>query len=143
MAPRQHPVVPAPLGPPLGAGAPRVRQVGRIGGVFGHPDPAARARLAAALGPGAQVSPDPCVLADCDGCRLDGRPVATPAEWRSVMEGGRLADVQGAFALAWTDAGGTLHLARDGVGERTLFYAPVPGGLVFASSVRALLATGL
>jgi asparagine synthase (glutamine-hydrolysing) len=29
------------------------------------------------------------------------------------------------------------------VGERTLYYAPLPDGLVFASTVRALLATGL
>ena len=38
---------------------------------------------------------------------------------------------------------GDVHLARDGIGERTLFYAPVHDGLIFSSSLRALLATGL
>jgi asparagine synthase (glutamine-hydrolysing) len=121
--PRQHPTIQAPLGPPLGKGEERSRPVGRIGGTSGNPAPS--------------------VLADCDGCELDGRPVSTPADWLQVINTGCLADVTGAFALVWSDPDGTLHLARDGVGERTLFYAPTPDGLVFASSIRAILATGL
>src|SRR5581483_4138569 len=119
----QHPTVRAALGPPLGKGEARSRPVRRIAGTSGDPGP--------------------CALADCDGCELDGRPVSAPADWSRVIAAGRLADVRGAFALAWHDPDGTLHLARDGVGERTLFYARTPGGLVFASSIRTLLATGL
>lgn len=121
--PRQHPTIRAGLGPPLGTDEPRSRPVGRISGASDHPEPAVRA--------------------DCDGCELDGRPISTPADWARVIAGGRLADVRGAFALAWHDPDGTLHLARDAVGERTLFYAATAGGLVFASSIHTVLATGL
>src|SRR5215218_10465426 len=107
---------PAP-GPPLGAGELRRRPVGRI-----HPT---------TLVPGE-------LLADYDTCFLAGRPVE---DWRSVIASGRLAEVEGAYALAWRDDGGTVHLARDGVGERTLFYAPLPDRLVFASSLRDILHT--
>lgn len=80
--------------------------------------------------PATAALPPGGVLADTDCCRVDGRAVT------------RLADIGGAFAVAWADADGTVHLARDPVGERTLFYAPGAGGL-FASSIRALLETGL
>src|SRR5206468_1535037 len=36
-----------------------------------------------------------------------------------------------------------LVLARDAIGERSLYYAVVPGGVVFASTIHAILATGL
>jgi asparagine synthase (glutamine-hydrolysing) len=120
--PREHLTVCAPLRPSLGVGEKRARPVGRISGASG--------------------STEPSVLADCDDCELDGHPLSTPADWRGVVTAGRLADVLGAFALAWSDADGALHLARDSVGERTLFYAMTPGGLVFASSIGAILATG-
>src|SRR4051794_13911495 len=94
----QHPTIRAALGPALGDGESRSRPVGRIAGAFGDPLPG--------------------VLADCDGCELDGRPVASPGDWSRVLGAGRLADLLGAFALAWSDPDGTLHLARDGVGER-------------------------
>jgi asparagine synthase (glutamine-hydrolysing) len=113
-----HPTIPAKPGPPFGVGAARARPVGRIRGDV--PDPLA---------------------ADFDSCLLDSRPVATAGDWRAVLAAGRLADVRGAFALAWRDDTG-VSLARDGIGERTLFYAVTPNGLEFASSVGDLLATG-
>ncbi|MDR0416966.1 MAG: asparagine synthase (glutamine-hydrolyzing), partial [Propionibacteriaceae bacterium] len=50
----------------------------------------------------------------------------------------------GMFGLAVYDrATGQVVLARDHFGIKPLYYAEVPGGLVFASEIRPLLATGL
>ncbi|MCE9566255.1 MAG: asparagine synthase [Planctomycetes bacterium] len=126
MTPRQHPTVHAQVGPPLGENAARSRACGRIGA-------------------GAQQLPPhgTGLVADFDGCRLAGRQLTSLEDWRQVIARNQLADVHGAFCLAWRDSGDVLHLARDAIGERTLFYANTPNGFVFASSLRALLATGL
>ena len=87
-------------------------------------------------------APGPDVAADWDACWLDGAPVADLGQWRTLLAAGRLADVDGAFAVAWRTPDGAWHLARDAIGERTLYYAPLPDGLVFASTIPALLATG-
>lgn len=78
--------------------------------------------------------------ADC--CSLAGRPLHAAADWVPVLDADRLADVSGAFVLAWRESGGAITLARDPVGERTLYYAAAGGELLFARSVRELLATG-
>src|SRR5262245_29483320 len=116
-------VVRAQAGPVLGSGAARRRPVGRIGAV-----------VIGAAGPD--------VVADWDACWLDGAPVADLGQWRALLAAGRLADVDGAFAVAWRTTDGAWHLARDAIGERTLYYAPLPDGLAFASTIPALLATG-
>ena len=118
-----HRPIPAKPGPPFGVGVARARPVGRI------------------LGTTPEFSVPGTIAADYDCCHIDGRPVATTDDWRSVLAGGRLADVRGAFALSWCDDT-TVSLARDGIGERTLFYAATPEGFAFASSIRDLLATG-
>lgn len=83
------------------------------------------------------------LVVDCDGCWIDDTPVDSLGEWSHILAAGRLGDVEGAFALGWLDADGGVALARDGIGERTLYYAPLPQGLVFASTVTLLLRSGL
>ncbi len=145
-----HAVIQAAPGPLLGSERARRRPVGRIGGLIGPSDPEALARLARALGAGARVLSardrsveDGSLVADWDGCWVDGHPVRDLDQWQSLANAERLESVNGAFAVAWVEPDGTLSLARDAIGERTLFYAPIRGGLAFASTPRALLATGL
>lgn len=84
------------------------------------------------------------LAADWDCCWLDGRPVAGLHDWRRILDAGRIADVSGAWALAWTDAAGVLRLARDPIGERTLYYAARSDGRVaFGSTLAAVLDSGL
>ncbi len=55
-----------------------------------------------------------------------------------------LPQLRGMFALAFAEPGrGRLTLVRDRLGIKPLYLAEMPGGLVFASEVRAILATGL
>src|SRR5437016_3415969 len=52
--------------------------------------------------------------------------------------------LQGMFAFAfYQPAQQRLVLARDSIGIKPLYIAKIPGGLIFASEVRALLASGL
>ncbi|MGH7353651.1 MAG: asparagine synthetase B family protein [Candidatus Rokuibacteriota bacterium] len=111
-------------------------------------DHAAAAALGARLGPGAQVLLDRHddrlhVAADWDACWVKGEPVRSLEDWRAIVAAGTQADVNGAFAVAWLDADGTLWLARDAIGERTLYYAQRDRAVVFASTLHAVLATGL
>jgi len=123
----RHPVIVAALGADLGVDTTRRRAVPRI-----------TARAART------IQSDPAFLeADHDACFLDDTLIVSPADWRMLIDAGRLADVEGAFVMAWTDASGRLHLARDGVGGRTLFYAETDQGLVYGASIAAVLDTGL
>src|SRR5262245_31931824 len=65
--------------------------------------------------------------------------VGRPIDWRTLLEQDRLAEADGAFALAWMRPDGGILLARDAIGERTLFYAETTDGLVFAPTIRVLL----
>jgi asparagine synthase (glutamine-hydrolysing) len=126
--------------------APRRRAVGRVGGATAPLPTPAREALRAALGPGATLlgAGEPgALVADFDACWVDGRPLTAPADFAAHLAPAGLAAIDGAFALAWVAPDGALRLARDPVGERSLYYARVPGGYLFASTVRALLASGL
>ncbi len=111
-------------------------------GTVGHPVGAEALRRA--LGSGAQLL-DPVMgttlVAEWDACWLKGTRLERPEQWLSLATSGRLGEVDGAFALAWFQDG-EVRLARDPIGERTLYYAQVPGALLFASTLHALLASG-
>lgn len=78
-------------------------------------DRAAEAAMVAALGPGTRL--------------LRAAPIAD-------------ADADG-YARAWI-ADDALHLTRDPIGHRSIFWAPLPdGGVVFASAIHGVLASGL
>src|SRR5687768_16715564 len=113
-------VIQAEAGVPLGSDVTRRRAAGRICGTRMDGDP----------------------LVDRDACCLDGEPIRDVNEWRSLLLRNRISSVSGAFAAAWKEPDGTLCLARDGIGERSLFYAHLPNGLIFGSTLRTLLDTG-
>jgi asparagine synthase (glutamine-hydrolysing) len=51
-----------------------------------------------------------------------------------------LDDLRGMFAIAlWDERQQTLFLARDRMGKKPLFYADLPGRIVFASEIKAIL----
>ena len=129
----------------LGSDAVRQRTCGRIGGIAGGADPAALDALARSLGAGAQIldGTGTTPVADFDACWTEGRALDHLAQWYPILHHERLAAVSGAFAVAWQTTDGALRLARDPIGERGLFYARTPAGLIFASTLHAILATGL
>ena len=132
-------------GRPLNRDLVRQRTRGRIGGAVGCADRTPVEALARSLGAGAQILDEAgaTLVADFDACWIDGRRLEHLAQWHPILQHERLAAVTGAFAVAWRTADGTLCLARDAIGERGLFYATIPGGLIFASTLHAILATGL
>jgi asparagine synthase (glutamine-hydrolysing) len=64
-------------------------------------------------------------------------------QWLELLKNKKLSQVSGAFALVWQEKETRLHLVRDPMGERTLFYAPCGSGLIFASDLDLLLQPGL
>jgi asparagine synthase (glutamine-hydrolysing) len=134
--------------------APRLRPRGRIGGASLAIAPEAQAALAAALGPGSTLLvpvpglvPGTELVVEFDSCEADGRALESSSDFAGRLTPRGLASIQGAFALAWFGQDGALHLARDPVGERSLYYARYRSergdGWVFASTLRSLLAAGL
>lgn len=137
-------------GPPLGTGVTRRRPSGRIGGLVlttSAPESmrSASGALLRALGHGAlllEASEGTALVADWDACWLEGKRIDGLARWKALVSEGRFEQVNGAFALAWL-SDGKLHLTRDAIGERTLYYAKLSHGWIFASTIHALLASGL
>ncbi|PKL75236.1 MAG: asparagine synthase, partial [Candidatus Melainabacteria bacterium HGW-Melainabacteria-1] len=82
---------------------------------------------------------EPGLVAESFACQVPGEAFVN---WSEILQTDRLDAVNGAFALAWQQDD-VLHLVRDAVGERTLFYAQIGQGLIFASTLDLLLAAGL
>ena len=141
-----HPgITRAQAGPPFAASRLRTRRRGRVGGMHGVAarDRDAYAAMARVLGPNAQMlDASQSLVAEWDACWLDGGRIDDVAAWEPILRQGRLADVRGAFALAWYTEHGELCLCRDGIGERTLYWVELSDGFAFASTLQALLATG-
>ncbi len=129
--------------PPISVLPPRGEEARLIRAAASAPLGSERTRHRAVGRIDALASSTQSLVADWDCCLLEGRPIRDVANWQAVLQAGRLADVTGAFTLAWREPDGAIGLARDGVGERTLYYAPTADGVVFASTIRSLLATGL
>jgi len=132
---------------PASAGTPAVApsaDAGRwqIGGIVGiEVDPFTHARFAQALGrAGASLHPPTTFVGEWDSCFAYGVALTDASDWERLLASGQLTEVDGAFAIAWLDPNGALHLARDAVGERSLFYTAIEGGLAFASTLHAVLA---
>jgi asparagine synthase (glutamine-hydrolysing) len=79
---------------------------------------------------------------DFDACWVDGRLLEDPGAWHDVISRSQLGAVNGAFAVAWRDPDGAICLARDPIGERSLFYTLDGDRLVFGSDLKSVLADG-
>jgi asparagine synthase (glutamine-hydrolysing) len=84
------------------------------------------------------LSRDAPLVFDADACSLDGQPLTTQADFQRVIDQDRLAQVEGAFVLAWRTPRGGIALARDPIGHRTLYYTQHQNHLRFASSLLGL-----
>ncbi|MGV3526911.1 MAG: asparagine synthetase B family protein [Candidatus Sericytochromatia bacterium] len=97
-------------------------------------------RLLGRVGPEAVLDLAPAALqVEWDHCWWRERPLESLKQWEELLEANALSEVNGAFALAWLRPDGRLLLARDAVGERTLFYQLHHGTLTFASTLDQLL----
>lgn len=101
-----------------------------------RPTSAARTRIPARIAGVAGQAPALHVEHDCE-------PEPSTDEWLRLLDTGRLAETAGPFALAREAADGTVTLARDAIGERSLYYAVLPGArILYASRLQDILATG-
>ncbi len=97
---------------------------------------AARTRIAARVV--GEPSQPPALHVD-----YDCQPAPGADDWRRMLRDGQLAQTQGLFALAHEEADGTVTLARDAIGERSLYYAVLPGGrIIYASRLQDIMASG-
>ncbi len=82
---------------------------------------------------------------EADGVRHTGTS-DTEVLLRAYLQWGAAAfeRLRGMFAAAiWDARAATLHLLRDRFGIKPLFYAAIPGGIVFGSEIKAILASRL
>ncbi len=97
---------------------------------------AARYRIPARIAGKPGQVPALYVEHDCD-------PAPGTDDWRRFLGTGGFAHTRGPFALACEDADGTVTLARDAIGERSLYYAMLPDGrILYASRLQDIVASG-
>ena len=73
----------------------------------------------------------------------DCTPAPRDDDWLDGLRSGNFNKTSGPFVLAFEDADGTVTLARDAIGERSLYYAITrDGGLAYASRLRDIVASG-
>lgn len=126
------------------AAAPWQRERGQIGGVVGaEVDAVTSARFARALGPAGRLlaGAKRTFVGDWDACFVAGSELGAH-ELESMVRRGRVGEIEGAFALAWLDDDG-LHLVRDAIGERSVYYCHAAQGIAFASTLHPLLESGI
>ena len=99
--------------------------------------------LEAALGKDAVLLTDArSLVVQADVCTRRGEALHTEKDWWAVIHANAFQEVHGAFVVAWRTGTGGVHLVRDPIGHRTLYYAVNQGQLTFASTLRALLDSG-
>ncbi len=73
----------------------------------------------------------------------DCTPAPSEADWLRFLDGGLLGQTHGPFVLAREHADGSVTLARDAIGERSLYYAVLPSAsIIYASRLQDILASG-
>lgn len=99
----------------------------------------ARGRIAARIVhavDAAGAAPVQRVEHDCDAA-------LTNEDWLRLLQRDQWAQTQGPFALAHEDTDGTVTLARDAIGERSLYYAALPDGrFIYASRLQDIVDSG-
>ena len=97
---------------------------------------AARDRIPARVAGVTGQAPALHVEHDCD-------PAPDEHDWLRFLREGTLQQTHGPFALAHEAADGTVTLARDAIGERSLYFAVLPHGrIIYASRLQDLLTSG-
>lgn len=89
--------------------------------------------------PGLLLSPTKQVIADWKHCWWHDKPITTLIQWEQVVQQQALGQINGAYVLAWATEQG-VWLARDAIGEKTLYYTHTEQGYFFASDMALLLA---
>ena len=73
----------------------------------------------------------------------DCTPAPSEADWLRYLDGGLLGQTHGPFTLAREHADGSVTLARDAIGERSLYYALLPSArIIYASRLQDIVQSG-
>jgi len=76
-------------------------------------------------------------------CEVGGQDLRTAQAWKQQIQQGQISAVKGGFVVADHESDRQLSLYRDPMGERTLFYTRIGAGLIYASNLDLLLASGM
>ncbi|MGE3725076.1 MAG: asparagine synthetase B [Candidatus Sericytochromatia bacterium] len=121
----------------------RQRQIAPLVGSIGLTAEQQRRCDAAWQSPLQKLRPEMPLIVESFAAHTGQTPLQSPQDWLVLLSSGQLSALSGAFAVAWQQGPESLTLLRDPMGERTLFYARIGQGLIFASSLELLLQSGL